>query len=372
MASVFSGVWVLAALVMFSSLAVYLPRAALAGVLVIVSYRMVNLAEMRRILRSSLGDSLIMVATFLATVLFPLEFAVLAGMLVSFGRFLVRTSTPRVVAVVPDENFRYFVHEGERPACPQLGMIAIEGSLYFGAVHHVEKVVHANWEKHPEQRYLLLRLHQVDHCDVSGIQMLETVVKHYRDSGGDVFLVGTRPEVLDMMKSSGFESFLGADHFLARDLAVNHLFHNVFDPSVCIYECDLRVFAECQALPKHPSNVKLGVPATVPDHSVRHWLSSEVKARLDADDASLELVDVREVREYRSGHIAQARLLPLRDLVDTGIQLPHDRPIIFICRSGRRSMHASYILKDMGYRDVYSLRGGMLAWEAAGYPVAVE
>ena len=75
MASVFSGVWVLAALVMFSSLAVYLPRAALAGVLVIVSYRMVNLAEMRRILRSSLGDSLIMVATFLATVLFPLEFA---------------------------------------------------------------------------------------------------------------------------------------------------------------------------------------------------------------------------------------------------------------------------------------------------------
>lgn len=372
MASVFSGLWVLAAMLLFAPLAVYLPRAALAGVLLVIASRMVNLVEVRRILRTSIGDSVIMVSTLLATVFLPLEFAVLAGVLVSFGRFLVKTSTPRVVPVVPDENFRYFVHEGERPACPQLGMIAIEGPLYFGAVHHVDEVLHANRERHPEQRLLLLRLHQVDHCDVSGIHMLEAVVRQYRDHGGDVYLVGTRPQVLEMMTSSGFEQMIGSDHLLARDRAVNFLFHNVLEPSVCIYECERRVFAECQALPKHPSTASLRIPITVSDHTVRQLLPGNLKSRLDADVSAVELIDVREEKEYLRGHVYHARLLPLPKLVEKGVGLPHDRPIVFVCRSGRRSMHASYILQDMGYSDVYSLRGGMVAWEAEGFPVVTE
>lgn len=256
--------------------------------------------------------------------------------------------------------------------CPQLGMIAIEGSLYFGAVHHVEEMIYANRARHPEQRFLLLRMHQVDHCDVSGIHMLEAVVRQYKDRGGDVYFEGTRPQVLEMMVSSGFEQFIGVDHILPREESVNFLFHNVLDPAVCIYECERRVFAECQALPKHPATANLRMPVFMPDHEVSHWLPSELNLCLDADQQAVVLVDVREEREYRSGHISQARLLPLPKLVEEGLDLPHGVPIVFVCRSGRRSMHASYILQDMGYSDVYNLRGGMLAWEAAGLPVAVE
>ncbi len=372
MAGVFSGLWVLIAILLFAPLVVYLPRAALAGVLLVLAYRMVNISEIRRILRASTGDSVIMVATLLATVLLPLEFAVLAGVLVSFGLYLVKTSTPGVWPVVPDENYRYFVHEGSGPACPQLGMIAIEGSLYFGAVHHVEEAIRRNSDRHPEQNFLLLRMHLVDHCDVSGIQMLEAVVRQYRKKGGDVYLVGVRPKVAEMIHASGFDETIGPDHLLQRENAVGHLFHEVFDPSVCIYECEVRVFAECQALAKHPYPTNLPAYVSIPDSRLHYRTAVELKALLEENRVDCAVLDVRERREYVRAHIPQGDLLPLRKLVDEADSLPRERAIVLVCGSGRRSARAAGILQDMGFSSVHVLKGGMLAWEAAGYPVMVE
>jgi SulP family sulfate permease len=84
------------------------------------------------------------------------------------------------------------------------------------------------------------------------------------------------------------------------------------------------------------------------------------------------VIDVREPAEYRKGHIAQAQLLPLRLIPREGSTLPKDRPIVLICRIGRRSRIAATLLRNMGYTEVYNLQGGVLAWEAAGYPLAVE
>ena len=372
MAGVFSGIGVLVFMLLFAPFAVYLPRAALAAVVLVIAYRMVNIREMRRILRASTGDSVIMIATLMATVFLPLEFAVLAGMLVSFGQYLVKTSTPGVWPVVPDENYRYFVHEGARPACPQLGMMAIEGSLYFGAVHHVEEAIRANRERHPEQHLLLLRMHLVDHCDVSGIHMLEAVVRQYREEGGDVYLVGIRPQVAAMIEASGFDAIIGGDHLLQRENAVGHLFHNVFDPSVCIYECDVRVFAECQALAKHPYQSELPPYVSIREQELNYRSVTEFKVKLDENADDTAVLDVRERREYQRAHIPQAELCPLRVLVDETESFSKDREILLVCRSGRRSARAFGILREMGFENVNVLKGGMLAWEAAGYPVMME
>jgi SulP family sulfate permease len=374
LASAFSGLWVLAAVLLFAPLTAYLPRSALAGVLLVTAYGMVDRREMRRIWHASFGDSVIMVATLLATLLLPLQFAVLAGMIVSFARYIVRTSMPAVYPVVPDENFRHFVLQEEQPACPQLGVITIGGSLYFGAVTHVEDTIHANLEENRGQRYLLLRMQFVDHCDVSGIHMLESVVRLYRQRKGDVYLTGVRRAVRAQMELIGFDRYLGHDHFLRREDAVPHLFHKVLDPSACIYECEVRVFAECQALPKYDYGLPAAVHAVLAEHSQYLCLPSELKVQLEHNKPATELalIDVREPREYESGHIPQAQLLPLRLIPEQGQTLPLDCQIVLVCRSGRRSRLAAYILQDMGYTDVINLQGGMLAWEAAGYPVAVE
>ena len=373
LASVFSGLWVLIAVLLFAPWAAYLPRTALAGVLIVTAYGMIDRQEMKRIWHASRGDTGIMVATILGTLLLPLQFAVLAGIIASIFRFLVKTSTPRVQAVVPDEDFKHFVSARSRPACPQLGIITVSGPLYFGAIHHVEDVIHKNLERNPSQRLLLLRLHLVDHLDVSGIHMLESVVRLYRQRGGDVYISGLHKPVMKQMKLLGFDQVLGLDHFFDRERSIPYLFHHVLEPSICIYECDFRVFAECQALPKWIYGEKVSAAVALPEVEVEAWLPSQLKEQLNGAEApNLLLIDVREPPEYNKGHIAHSRLIPLRSVVKEGENFPTEKPIILVCRIGRRSRMAAAMLKNMGHEQVYNLQGGVLAWEAAGYPLAVE
>ena len=372
LACVFSGLWVLAAMLLLAPLAVFLPRAALAGVLLVTAWTMVDRREMKRILRASVGDSSTMLATLAATIFLPLEFAVLAGMLVSFARYLIKSSTPGVHPVVPDENFRHFIRAQDQTVCPQLGVIEIEGSLYFGAVNHVEEALRTNQEAHPSQLFLLLRMHMVDHCDVSGIHMLESVVKRYRKRGGDVFLEGMRPAVMHMIKLYGFDKMIGESNILDMDNAVGHLFHKVLHPGFCCYECKERVFGECQALPKFTEPLPLPGAAEITPHVIEELAPSEVKKLMADKSSGVVLIDVSEPAEFRNWHIKQAFSLPLRRLTSEGSSLPKENPVVLVSRIGRRSALAIHILQDLGYEEIYNLKGGMLAWEAAGYPIAVE
>jgi len=372
LAGLFAGLWVLAAMFLLAPLVAYLPRASLAGLLMVTAWKLIDRREMRRILRSSKGDSAILLATLGATLLLPLEFAVLGGMLVSFGRYLIKSSTPGVYPVVPDEIFRHFVRAGDRPACPQLGVVRIEGSLYFGAVHHVEEALRDNRKAHPEQTHLLLRMSMVDHCDVSGIHLLESVVRQYRQAGGDLFLEGVRPMVRHMMNLYGFDRMLGADNMLDMDDTIGFLFHKKLNPATCIYECPVRVFAECQALPKDEQALELPDAADIPDHKVEELPPSEVRALMEDPESNVLVIDVGEELEYHNWHIPGARNLPLPRLAERGADLPYDASLIFVARIGRRSALAVTIMQDLGHQRAFSLRGGMLAWEAAGFPIAVE
>ena len=373
LAAVFSGVWVLLAVLALAPLAAFLPRTALAAVLLATAAGMVDRREIRRVLRSSRGDSVILLSTLLGTLLLPLEFAVLTGMLISFGRYLIHTSMPTVDEVVPDETHRHLVRlRGRRPACPQLGIVEIEGSLYFGAVNHVEERLLALRSKRPGQVFLLLRLNRVDHVDVSGIHALEALVRRYRDRGGDVYLEGVRPAVLHLMSVSGFLKFLGHENLLRKEDPIGHLFRKVLHPGICIYECEERVFAECHALPKHTESVDADLIRNMETGKVPSLRPSELKARLDDAPDGVCVVDVGERREFERVHIAGARNVPLPRLAGGGADLPRDRTLILVSRIGRRSTMAAHLLRSQGYTDVRSLEGGMLAWEAAGFPMGVE
>ena len=80
------------------------------------------------------------------------------------------------------------------------------------------------------------------------------------------------------------------------------------------------------------------------------------------------LLDVREPQEWRAGHAPQADHIPLGQLESRLTELPRDRQIICLCRSGRRSALATRQLLAHGHQAV-NLTGGMAAWAAAGLPV---
>jgi len=236
-------------------------------------------------------------------------------------------------------------------------------------VHHVEAELQQHREKHPGQNLLVLRLHSVDICDLTGIEMLESTVKDYRRRGGDVFVVRPRRPVLALMNKSGFlDETLGRDHILGQEGTIEFLFEKRLDPSVCIYSCEHRVFAECQALEKYSYDAKLPpAPAQLQFHD--RLVPVELFQELASDPETL-VFDIRERAEYRHGHVPGATLLPLRTLLDEAPQLPRDREILLVCRSGRRGSRALHMLADLGFTKIHGLVGGLLAWQAAGLPLS--
>ncbi len=372
LASVFSGAWVLLAMLLLAPLAVYLPNTALAAVLLVTAYGMVDWHEMRRIARVSVGDSVIMFSTLLATLIFPLEFAVLSGVFISFARFLATTSTPGVHAMCPDTDYAHLVPVRQQEVCPQLAIVELSGPLYFGAVNHVEDTLEQMCRRKPGQIFLLLRLHHVDHVDVSGIHMFESVLRRYRARGGDVFIDGARPKVTYLMHTSGFIRTLGRQNFKLGGNVIGELFHHVLHPGICIYECKHRVFAECQALPKHEESVDHEFYGGHAHGPVPEIKPSEVRAVMEEAPGSIELVDVSEWREFDSRHIAGARCVPLPKFSQGDPGLERGKRVVLVSRIGRRSELALRMLLGFGYEDVVNMKGGMLAWEAAGYPIAVE
>ncbi len=370
--SIFSSLFVLIAMLVLAPLAAYLPRSALSGVLILTAIGMVDRAEISRIWRGTRGDAVIMVVTLIGTLFLAIEFAVLTGILLSFALYIMRTSAPRVHAVIPDEDFRHFAYRPDLEPCPQLGIVDIMGDLYFGAVNHVEETILELAEKHPEQQYLILRMNHVNHIDFSGIHMLENIVRAYREKGGDVFLVRVEHRVRRIMETTSFDEHLGFDHFPNEDDVISHLFYRVLDPTICIYECPVRRFRECQNLPKQIELPNLP-PLTngVLVDNVPHLSPEALWDQLHTETVPL-VVDVREPREYRRGHIPNAVLVPLSKLLIENVDLPQNQPIVLVCRRGRRSRRAAYVLQQAGCQDLAILQGGMVAWEAAGLLEAVE
>ncbi len=374
LAAVFSSGFLLLAMFLTAPMAAYLPRAALAGVLIVVAIGMIDRAEIKRIWQGTRGDALIMLATFLGTLFIEIAFAVLLGIMLSFVRYILRTSAPRVHQVVPDKDYGHFTYQPGQPHCPQLGVVDILGDLYFGAVNHVEEIIHSYHEQHPEQRYLLIRMHNVNNCDFSGIHMLENVLKTYRDGGGDVFMVRVSYLVNKVMTSTGFCDTIGMRNFLDEDNAVSYIFYRVLDPAICIYECPHRVFKECKNLPKQifPEDIKV-LDAKLDEIQVDQVAPEELWGAIRSHPEKLTVIDVREPREYRRGHIPSAELVPLTQILTGEYQLDcgGEHQIVFVCRSGRRSRRAAQKVVD-GKAKVKILQGGMLAWEAAGLLEAVD
>ncbi|MCP4419686.1 MAG: STAS domain-containing protein [Chloroflexi bacterium] len=384
MAAIFSGIFMLIALFILAPLAAYLPISALSGVLIVTAYGMIDREEIGRIWRSHPGDAAIMVTTLVGTLFLEIEFAVLLGIILSLGLFIWRTSRPRIQTVLPDEKFSHFRYQPDVEPCPQLAIIEVYGDLYFGAVNHIEEFIIDYADTHSEQRFLLLRLNHVNTCDFSGIHMLESVVRTFRDRGGDVYLVGTNYHVKQMICSSEFDLFLGEDHLLEEDKAISMLFYQKLDPAVCIYECSLRAFRECQNLPRRVpltnipllSEIELGDVLQVKPIQLWQWLNPSPPFHKNGAETAVPIlpyvIDVREPREFDRGHIVEANLVPLPKILSADVNLPADKQIVLVCRTGRRSRRAAAALKQIGCLNVQIVEGGMLAWEEAGLLQAVS
>jgi rhodanese-related sulfurtransferase len=96
--------------------------------------------------------------------------------------------------------------------------------------------------------------------------------------------------------------------------------------------------------------------------------ATELQAMITAK-TPLYLLDVRSSQEFtQDGHIAGAHLIPLGELSGKLAQLPQDRTVVCICRSGARSGAALNQLAQAGFTNIRNLSGGMMGWNGANLP----
>jgi phage shock protein E len=80
-------------------------------------------------------------------------------------------------------------------------------------------------------------------------------------------------------------------------------------------------------------------------------------------------LDVRTPDEWAQAHLQNSTLIPLSDLSGRLSELPRDRHMVVVCATGSRSRQAQTLLQKAGFAQTVSMKGGLTAWEAAGYPL---
>ncbi len=101
---------------------------------------------------------------------------------------------------------------------------------------------------------------------------------------------------------------------------------------------------------------------------VHHLDPAESRRRVEAGAL---LLDVRNPTEWQAGHADGAAWIPMTELADRQEELPTDREIVVICKTGSRSAQVAQALVAAGYEAV-NVAGGSEAWQAAGFPIVTD
>jgi SulP family sulfate permease len=250
LAAVSAGLLLIAVVMAVAPLAAYLPNAAMAGILFLVAYGLIDFHHIRTILRASRSDSAILITTFLATLLLELEFAILLGVILSLVLYLSRTSRPKVLIRTPDPRLpkRKFNTDPSLPECPQVKILRIDGSLFFGAVNHVQEALRDLRRHYPGQKHLLVVASGINFIDVAGAELLAQEARARRDMGGSLNLIRVKQGVCEPMERGRYLDDIGAENtFEGKGDAIATVVQRL-DTSVCA-RCDKRIFRECSSLP---------------------------------------------------------------------------------------------------------------------------
>ncbi|HML62217.1 SulP family inorganic anion transporter [Solidesulfovibrio sp.] len=252
LAAVFSAVFLAAVLLCIAPVTAYLPIAAMAGVIVLVAANLVNPRAIRHIATTDKAEAGILATTFLATLFVGLEFALYAGVMLSLLLYLRRTSHPHFITLAPDPalSHRSLVNVRRRPLpeCPQLKILRLDGSIFFGAVNHITEELHRIVQRSPEQCHILIIGSGINFIDAGGCHMLFHEAGSLRLSGREIFFCSLKSEVMKLLTRGGCLARIGAQNvFRDKASAIAGIVARL-DPERCAC-CRERVFAECASRP---------------------------------------------------------------------------------------------------------------------------
>lgn len=203
----------------FAPLASYVPKALLAGLLVVAAARLFDIERLTYIMRGSRYDAALLVATAFAAIAINIEFAILIGAAISIAWYVTRASRLKAaeLVVTPERVVRARVPSDP----PSRGVLIydFEGELFFGAAPDLEAYLEraAEAARRDNIHYIVLRLKRVRNPDVVGLEVLDIFLTEAKERGLTVLLAGVRPDLLASLERIGITARLPKEHIFLEE-----------------------------------------------------------------------------------------------------------------------------------------------------------
>jgi SulP family sulfate permease len=190
----------------------HLPLPALAAALMRIGWRMIGVEQVMIAIRSTRSDALVLIGTFVAAVLLPLDTAIYVGIGLSLATALRKASSPFLVeyAFNQADQLAQIRDAGSRDH-PHIAIIHVEGELFFGAADLFHEHVRQQAERE-DLRVVILRLKNAHHLDATTVFALRGLQDWLAGSGRHLIISGVHGDVLRVLRRSGMLDRLGIEN----------------------------------------------------------------------------------------------------------------------------------------------------------------
>ena len=227
----------------------YLPISAMAGIILLVAYNLIDFRHVKKTFKFSRSESSIFLVTFLSTLILDLEFAIYLGVLLSLMLFIAKTAAPEIHTLAFESNHE----ESDRKLrtirttplvqCPQLKIIRIDMSIYFGSINHIQKQINQIVDNQRIYHILIIAT-GVNFIDLAGVEGLLVENRRLKELGGSLYFVSVKNSVTEFLQKVRFIEEIGEDNFFESKGVAIHNIYAKLDMTKC-EKCRALVFKEC-------------------------------------------------------------------------------------------------------------------------------
>jgi SulP family sulfate permease len=249
MASIYASAFLTVIVLLVAPIAAHLPLAVVAAILFLIAYGLIDLKKFKSVLATSRSESAVMIVTLLAALFLGLQTAIYIGVLLSLMLFLNQAAHPGIRDVKPDPNARFFQLDADTglPDCPQLKLMRVNGSIFFGAAEHVENAMLDVDRMNPQQKHLVIAASGINVVDISGAEMLAREARRRRALGGGLYFHFMKDAVRNFLARGRYLKEIDEKNLFALNDDMIGALYPKLDTEIC-RACQARIFKPCNVV----------------------------------------------------------------------------------------------------------------------------
>jgi len=245
MSAVFAAVFLMIVLLLFAKYAAYLPKAAMGGIILLVGYNLIDFHHIKKIFYSSGREIIVLATTLFGTLFFDLEVALFSGIILSLFFYLEKTAKPNIaeMGISKNRTFINLIRDSSIKECPQLKIVRIDGSIYFGAIEVLSDYFTELYKKEETFNVLIIG-GGVNFIDLAGAEWITNEVIKWQKRGGGIYFSGLKMVSQSILTKGGFRKIIGLENFFKDKNSAIQMIYGKLDKNIC-ESCTARIFHEC-------------------------------------------------------------------------------------------------------------------------------